>query len=110
MRIQFLIILVFVVGSLSPRFMANAHRHARTSSLAIMRLDDGVYYGAAPKNEEDFVRLRQLGIKRVIDTRSLKILASSIERRRAARYAMVYHRIPTGFSPVSNDSVPQILA
>ncbi len=78
--------------------------------LTVYRLDEGVYYGAAPKREADFAKLRRLGVRHVIDIRTFKVFATAVERRRAAKYGISVRRIPTGFFPTKTGTVPQILS
>ena len=82
----------------------------RSKPLTVYRLDEGVYYGAAPKREADFAKLRRLGVRHVIDIRTFKVFATAVERRRAAKYGISVRRIPTGFFPTKTGTVPQILS
>lgn len=79
-------------------------------SFRVEMLDEGIYLGSAPRTDEDFARLRQLGVKHVIDIRSFKVIASAIEARRAKKFGMVYERIPTGFFPTKKNTVPCIMS
>ncbi len=78
--------------------------------LAIYRLDEGIYFGAAPKNAADFVQLKRLGVKHVIDVRTFLRCEGAIERWRANRSGMTYRRIPIGYFPTKTGNVPKFLA
>ncbi len=92
------------------RSLAAGQTHRKGGALDIHRLDDKVFFGAAPRDEADFARLRQLGVRRIIDVRTFKVRASFIERRRAAKYGISYQRIPSGFFPAVTRNVPKILS
>ena len=81
-----------------------------SDELVIRCLDDGVFYGGALKTESDFARLRSLGVRHVIDVRSLKHFAIAKERCRAAKYGMSFQQLPAGFRPDRTGTVPQILS
>nr|WP_233903539.1 tyrosine-protein phosphatase [Stieleria maiorica] len=76
----------------------------------VKRLDAAIYYGGAPKSDADFARLRQLGVRRIVDMRTFKVFASARERRRAAECGITFQRIPMGFFPAKTGNVPDILA
>ncbi|WP_259632000.1 protein-tyrosine phosphatase family protein [Stieleria sedimenti] len=79
-------------------------------TLDIHHLDGQIYYGAAPKSDVDFAKLRRLGVQRIIDVRTFKVFASGKEKRRAAKLGIAYRRIPMGFFPIRTGNVPTILA
>ncbi len=101
----FLLLAAAIVLAACPE----AHGH-RGRELTIHRLDHGVFYGAAPKSDADFARLRRLGVRRVIDVRTFKVVAGCLERRRAAKYGITYDRIPSGFLPTRTGNVPRIMS
>jgi hypothetical protein len=103
---------LFVIGTvvLADRSDAGMMAPRSSSDLLIRRLDDGVFYGAAPRRDADFAKLRRLGVRRIIDVRSYKVFASSVERRRAAKWGMTYERIPISFVPERTGTVPQVLS
>ncbi|WP_182870617.1 fused DSP-PTPase phosphatase/NAD kinase-like protein [Rhodopirellula sp. JC639] len=81
----------------------------RSDTLVVKQLDGQIYYGAAPKTDADFQRLRQLGVRRIVDMRTFKAFASSRVRRRAAEHGIHFQRIPMGFFPAATGNVPAIL-
>jgi protein tyrosine phosphatase (PTP) superfamily phosphohydrolase (DUF442 family) len=89
---------------------ARGQERQRGSSLHVQQLDEGIYFGPAPMRRADFVKLRQLGVRRIIDVRSYAFVASLVESRRAAAHGMDYQRIPTSYDPIQSGSVPSILA
>ena len=101
--------LAMVVGVTAACSRAYAQLGHRNTPLVVDRLDEGIYFGAAPKSDADFAKLRRLGVRRIVDVRTFKVFASAIERRRAARYGIAYQRIPTGFLPTKTGTVPQIM-
>ncbi|QDV45082.1 hypothetical protein Enr13x_49550 [Stieleria neptunia] len=106
-----MLILLIVASSLvvacSPSCSARGHRG---DTLEIHHLDRQIYYGAAPRSEADFAKLRRLGIQRIIDVRTFKVFASGKEKRRAAESGISFRRIPMGFFPIRTGNVPVILS
>ena len=103
-----LLAFTFVIGSSTATRVALA-ANPEGPSLQITQLDHGVYFGGAPCTEADFGRLRQLGIRQVIDIRKFLIFSSARERQRARRQGLTFERIPVGFRPERNDSVRTIM-
>lgn len=93
-----------------PNAAAKVRLGSIDRSFRIEMLDEGIYFGSAPQTDSDFARLRQLGVRHVIDTRTIKVLASAKEARRASGFGMVYERLPTSFFPTKRGDVPSIMS
>lgn len=102
--------IVLIVSMTAAGSILGAGNASQYRSFRIQRLDNGIYYGSAPRDDEDFAALQRCGVTRIVDIRTFKVVASAIEQRRAEKFGMTYHRIPTGFFPCRTGTVPEIMS
>ena len=72
---------------------------AAGQSSSIRQIDTGVWVGPAPESHADFVRLRNLGIKHVLDLRTFRHRAISGQLARLRAMGIAGQHLPIGFLP-----------
>lgn len=77
-------------------------------TFVITQVTDGLYRGTSPSKLSDFAKLRQLGIRTIIDTRAYRPLASAHEAELAARHGLQYRHTRYPAMPWSMAVVEEI--
>lgn len=62
-------------------------------------LDAGVFVGPAPKSAADVAVLKRMGVREIIDSRTVRRLASNREARWARNVGIVYRSLPIATRP-----------
>lgn len=72
---------------------------ASQATICPQRLAAGVYVGPAPKSAADVAHLKRLGVREIIDIRTLRRLAMNREARWARKYGLAYRSLPIATRP-----------
>ena len=77
--------------------------------MDVHQVAPGVYRGPAPKTAADYQRLKQLGIKTVLNLRKRDRGGIARERQRLADLGIATRHVPMGYFPGSDGSVEQAM-
>ncbi len=92
-------LLVLTVLTANPLCEAAGHR-----AFCPQVLDAGVYVGPAPKSAADIALLKRMGVREIIDNRTMHRLASNREARWARERGLAYRSLPIDTRPRFPDS------
>ena len=90
--------------------LAAPHGFAQLAQLKPSEVEPGLWRGHAPYLWKQYVELKQMGVRTVLDLRGNQPLASLIEKWRVERLGMVYRKVPFGFRPLRDGSDAAVLA
>jgi protein tyrosine/serine phosphatase len=79
------------------------------AELAVVEVVPGIYRGPAPETPADFRKLRDLGVRTVLDVRKFRRRRMDETCRSARAYGMNYLRLPVAFRPQRDGSAERAL-
>src|ERR1700730_10407912 len=82
-----------------PTDIRHVHPAPAATIVRFGEIDDGIYRGSKPKNDDDFAFLQSKGVKYILDLRLFTCLSAS-ERRKAQAHGMTLITVSINASPV----------